>query len=550
MLLDGVDLTTVRRGRRIGSSPPRRFGRDFCGFPHFFLFSAKLSPGNCVPLVCERMRSHHLSPTCLVWIICPTIPPLAQADDHELFGDSTPKKRTNREQIQHRLDLLLRRLYGPRSERINPDQLLLFADLLAAAEPQTPVATALEDPLESVPVVHKAAVMAVIRSLLNARIPVLHDLTEAEKACTIVVKSGHQDRRRRPNNSITVLLLIIRHLRPKYACGHCCSQVAAAVKPATAHRQGAAGTRSVGSCRGQQVWRPSASVSPRTNPRAFWCRALAARPCATGWAVAEALASAALYQSMIRSVLASRVIHTDDRRFPCSIPSWHTPALDACGFIWETRSILQRLRLHAQPQTRRPGRVPQELSRLFASGRFRRLRRHLCHSKGGRGRLSRACGESSTKPAPAPPRLLIRRRLITASSMTSSRPRPLQLRKLSAPSRRTTSTNSCTRNDCDSVPSVPFALSPSSIPGSWPSKSKRLPKSPWGKRSATHSISGRRLHALTPRRSCKSTTTAPERENETCGHWPQELDVRRKRSRRSCRSRVIQRGVDLPTTWH
>src|SRR5436309_12590870 len=32
------------------------------------------------------------------------------------------------EQLRQRLDQLLRRLYGPRSERLNPDQLLLFAE--------------------------------------------------------------------------------------------------------------------------------------------------------------------------------------------------------------------------------------------------------------------------------------------------------------------------------------------------------------------------------------------------------------------------------------
>src|SRR5262249_53748187 len=36
------------------------------------------------------------------------------------------------EALRHRLDLLLRRLYGPRGERINPDQLLLFAEPAAS----------------------------------------------------------------------------------------------------------------------------------------------------------------------------------------------------------------------------------------------------------------------------------------------------------------------------------------------------------------------------------------------------------------------------------
>ncbi len=43
--------------------------------------------------------------------------------------------------MQHRLELLLRRLYGPRGERFNPNQLLLFPDLPAdalAASPRRP----------------------------------------------------------------------------------------------------------------------------------------------------------------------------------------------------------------------------------------------------------------------------------------------------------------------------------------------------------------------------------------------------------------------------
>src|SRR5215468_10290397 len=39
------------------------------------------------------------------------------------------------EGLRHRIDLLLRRLYGPRGERLNPDQLLLFAGM--ATSPDT-----------------------------------------------------------------------------------------------------------------------------------------------------------------------------------------------------------------------------------------------------------------------------------------------------------------------------------------------------------------------------------------------------------------------------
>src|SRR6516165_1775308 len=38
------------------------------------------------------------------------------------------------EGYQYRIDLLLRRLYGPRGERIDPNQLLLFAEMAAGQD--------------------------------------------------------------------------------------------------------------------------------------------------------------------------------------------------------------------------------------------------------------------------------------------------------------------------------------------------------------------------------------------------------------------------------
>src|SRR5262249_33662342 len=48
------------------------------------------------------------------------------------------------EGFRHRIDLPLRRLYGPRGERLNPDQLLLFAEMATSQDtapaPPEPVA--------------------------------------------------------------------------------------------------------------------------------------------------------------------------------------------------------------------------------------------------------------------------------------------------------------------------------------------------------------------------------------------------------------------------
>src|SRR3954470_8135235 len=54
----------------------------------------------------------------------------------ELLGALRDARRQN-DELQHRLDLLLRRLYGPRTERFNPDQPLLIPDAFEAMPPET-----------------------------------------------------------------------------------------------------------------------------------------------------------------------------------------------------------------------------------------------------------------------------------------------------------------------------------------------------------------------------------------------------------------------------
>src|SRR3954453_9148978 len=46
------------------------------------------------------------------------------------------REQHDKQELRDRLDLLLRRLYGPKSERCNPEQLLLFDE--PAAEPDPP----------------------------------------------------------------------------------------------------------------------------------------------------------------------------------------------------------------------------------------------------------------------------------------------------------------------------------------------------------------------------------------------------------------------------
>src|SRR5512147_1660162 len=69
----------------------------------------------------------------------PDDPVILQQIIRELL-DVLRQTRHENEQLQHRLDLLLRRLYGPRTERFDPNQPLLFADAF-----DTSVAPATQD---------------------------------------------------------------------------------------------------------------------------------------------------------------------------------------------------------------------------------------------------------------------------------------------------------------------------------------------------------------------------------------------------------------------
>ncbi len=66
----------------------------------------------------------------------PSDPVFLQQMIVELLGTLRDTRRQN-EELQHRLDLLLRRLYGPRTERFDPNQPLLIPDAFEEVVPET-----------------------------------------------------------------------------------------------------------------------------------------------------------------------------------------------------------------------------------------------------------------------------------------------------------------------------------------------------------------------------------------------------------------------------
>ena len=138
-------------------------------------------------------------------------------------------------QLEHRLDQVLRRMYGQKSERLDPAQRLLFAD----EEPTPPSST---DEAAAPPESPEAETRSASRKKGHGRaglpksLPRVrreHNLTEAERTCP-----GCQALRTKIGEDVSEQLeyvpsslFVIQHVRPKYACPQCRDGVVAAAKP-------------------------------------------------------------------------------------------------------------------------------------------------------------------------------------------------------------------------------------------------------------------------------------------------------------------------------
>jgi transposase len=138
------------------------------------------------------------------------------------------------EKLQHQLEQLLRRVYGRKSEKLDPNQLLLFArEILAASEttspsnqPQPDAAPAQAEPRHSQKNGHG-------RKPLPAglpRKPVVHDLAPEQLPCpecgTVRTKIGEEIREQL--EYVPASLIVLEHVRPKYACKTCEGNIAIA----------------------------------------------------------------------------------------------------------------------------------------------------------------------------------------------------------------------------------------------------------------------------------------------------------------------------------
>jgi transposase len=217
------------------------------------------------------------------------------------------------EQVNHRLSLLLQRLYGPRQERVNPEQLLLFAELLAKVE--SPEEFVAPDEPEA------AACVAPTQRRGHGRrelpkdlphIPIVHDLTEAEKLCPDCgqqrVKIGEEKSTQLDYQPAS--LFAIEHIRPTYVCSHCHDHVVTAAKPEQPIDKGLPGPGLLA----HVITSKYADHLPLYRQERILERfgVTLSRSTLCDWMARAAVVLTPIYEKMKQAVLASRVIHTDD----------------------------------------------------------------------------------------------------------------------------------------------------------------------------------------------------------------------------------------------
>lgn len=225
------------------------------------------------------------------------------------------------QRLEQYVEQLLRSRYGPRSERVDPNQLALFDDA-AEQEPQESPRTDAAGDEEVVVRAHRRRGGG--RNVLPEHLPretVEHDLSDEQKCCP---ECGEQRQRIGCETSeqlefVPAILKVIEHVRWKYACRRCQEHVAIAAPPSKPIDKGLPGPGLLSAL----VVGKYADHLPLYRLEDVFARAgvKLSRGTLCRWALQTAEVLEPLYRLMIERVRSSAVIHTDDTPVPVLDPA-------------------------------------------------------------------------------------------------------------------------------------------------------------------------------------------------------------------------------------
>jgi transposase len=222
--------------------------------------------------------------------------------------------------LRHRLAALLRSSYGPRAERFDPRQLLLFGLLVPRIDSAAPAATS-----RSKSANRSKHGRQILPDHLP-RLPIEHDLDESEKACPCCGKQRQRIGQEKSEQleHLPSNFVVLEHIRHKYACEHCNSghcqkcdgnaHVDVAAKPQQPIEKGLAGPGLLA----YVVTSKLADHLPLYRLEQIFARQRVdiSRATLCGWMAAAARVVQPLYQLMCDRVRQSAVMHTDDTTVP------------------------------------------------------------------------------------------------------------------------------------------------------------------------------------------------------------------------------------------
>jgi transposase len=236
---------------------------------------------------------------------------------HQLHEALHKSVREN-DQLQHRLAMLLKARFGPRADRLDPNQMLLFATEMMQVVEQSSTGPRPKKPANGQPKREGHGRRRFPEDL--PRLLMVHDLSEDQKRCPgcgeMRTKIGEE--RSEQLELEPAKLYVIQHIRPTYACRKCAGNVETASKPLQPIERGLAGPGLLA----QVITAKFGDHLPLYRQEDILQRSGHAIPRSTtcGWVASCASLVRPLYDLMTGIIRQSKVINTDDTTVPVLDP--------------------------------------------------------------------------------------------------------------------------------------------------------------------------------------------------------------------------------------
>lgn len=236
--------------------------------------------------------------------------------------------------LQHQLEQLLRNRYGRKSEKIDPDQLLLFAREILAELGTAPAEAEPAAPEPELPAPPPAEKKGHGRKTLPASLPrkrIVHDLDPEVLPCpdcgTVRIRIGEEVREQL--EYVPASLIVLQHVRPKYACKACEGNVAIAERLPEPIEKGLPGPGLLA----HVIVSKYADHLPLYRQERIFLRhgVELSRRTTCGWMATCAELLEPIRRAMLGRVLLSRVIGADDT--PVKVQDPDTGAMST-GRLW------------------------------------------------------------------------------------------------------------------------------------------------------------------------------------------------------------------------